>query len=63
MVESSKYGETFERQVKQLLDAHSVEIVRQDIYKLAKEGKLSVKLITVLEEIRRVESLDRQNQR
>jgi len=51
----SKYGEAFERQVRELLDAHGASKIRQHIYELAKAGQLDVKLILVLEEIRRAE--------
>ena len=55
----SKYGEQFERQVKQLLDAHGASHLRQNAYQLAKAGKIDVKLIVMLEEVRRVEKLNR----
>lgn len=58
---NSKYGEEFERQVRQLLDAHGASHLREHIYLLARANQLSVKYILVLEEIRRVETLGSTN--
>lgn len=61
MEEGSKYGKEFEQQVNALLAASSADEIRQEVYLLAKNGKLNVTSILVLEEIRRVETLAEQN--
>lgn len=55
MSEKHKNGEAFERQVSELLAAHGADNLRREVYRLAKIGKLNVKYILMLEEIRRVE--------
>jgi hypothetical protein len=52
-----KYGEAFERQVRELLAAHGSDKLRKEVYRVAKAGQLSIKSILLLEEIRRVEGL------
>jgi hypothetical protein len=56
---SSRYGIEFERQVQKLLDAHGLINLRQNVYENAKAGKLDIRMIVLLEELRRVEKLNR----